>query len=191
MPARYPRQDGARCHTAVNRDPTPCVPINLSTAPGVDSAGTAPRREDASARPALASGRRHPAPGTLSGPATLLGGGTVAVHDRLPRVSARGLALLVCGALVTLLVGLSAVHSAVPGDTFQVAPRAAAVHVIAAVAADPESAPPVSDLSAVLPALLLLAAAGLLARARRADEVPRGRGVPAAGCRDPPASMTR
>lgn len=106
----------------------------------------------------------------------------------------RVLVLLVCLGLGALLVGLSAAHTTLPGDTFQVAPRAVAAAGAAVVLpGDPDTAPPAGNLLAILPVALVVATGGglLVARTRHAGLALAARTVPATGCRGPPSPVTR
>ncbi|GAA1833677.1 hypothetical protein GCM10009682_60110 [Luedemannella flava] len=107
-----------------------------------------------------------------------------------PARAPRSVALLAALALTALLIGLSAAHTALPGDTFQVAPRAAASAAVAvALPDDPDTVPPIGSLLAILPVAVAFAVGGLaVARARHTVAPLSTRALPAAGCRGPPAS---
>ncbi len=108
------------------------------------------------------------------------------------RHAPRPMVMMLTLALGFLLVGLSAAHTTLPGDTFQVTPRATVGHAVSAtLPGDPESQPLPGGLLAILPIAVVFAIGGLaLARARHRVALIPARIPPAAGCRGPPSSTT-
>ncbi|GAA1771034.1 hypothetical protein [Luedemannella helvata] len=101
----------------------------------------------------------------------------------------RQLVLFIALALGFLLIGLSAAHTTLPGDTFQFTPRVTAgAAVPVTLPGDPDPDRPSGGLLAILPVALAFAVSGLVvARTRRTLAPLATRIPPAAGCRGPPA----
>jgi hypothetical protein len=134
----------------------------------------------------------------VSGCAARRVGGTIATV-RPVHVSVRVLALALAVGVGALLVGLSVAPRVLPGDTFNVTPRAAAGAMIMvgpadqlAVVHDSVSAFPSFAGGLVASSLgLLYVGCGLIVHIRQFRFLLVARSLPAAGCRGPPLRVNR